>query len=161
MYAVEIKYIEQAISVLMRPHIGPYHDIAAAFASLRSLLQQHADGPQSVQAYGQYLDDPATVAAEQLRSAACLAPPPHLQLSRAEIENMGFVYGELAAGRYACIVHQGPYHGLASAWDWLVQEWLPASGEQFGQRPLLDEALCGPHDVPPNLWRTRLLLPLA
>lgn len=161
MYQVEIMQWQQPLPVLMRPHQGSYAGIGSAFSDLRNLLQQHADGPQSVQAYGQYLDDPAKVGAEQLRSAACLAPPPVLSLSPTQLEQMGFVYGELAAGRYACIVHQGPYQQLAAAWDWLLRVWLPASDEQFGQRPLLDEALCGPHDVASALWRTRLLLPLA
>lgn len=161
MYQVEIIQIEQPLPVLMKPHQGPYAGIAAAFAALRTLLQQHAGPNQALRAFGQYLDDPATVAPQALRAAACLTPPPALSLTPAEVEALGFVYGELAAGRYACIVHQGPYLGLAAAWNWLLQEWLPGSGEQFGQRPLLDEALSGPHDVAPQAWRTRLLLPLA
>jgi AraC family transcriptional regulator len=161
MYQVEIIHFEQPLPVLMKPHLGPYSGIAAAFAALRELLQQHAAGPQTLQAFGQYLDDPATVSPQALRAAACLTPPPALLLSVDELEARGFVHGELAAGRYAAIVHQGPYQGLAEAWNWLLQVWLPASGEQFGQRPLLDEALIGPHDVAPEAWRTRLLLPLA
>jgi AraC family transcriptional regulator len=161
MYQVEIIHFEQPLPVLMKPHLGPYSGIAAAFAALRTLLQQHAAGPQALRAFGQYRDDPATVAPQALRAEACLTPPPLLPLSRAQLEEMGFVYGELAAGRYACIIHQGPYQQLAAAWNWLLSTWLPASGEQFGRRPLLDEALCGPHDVAPTLWRTRLLLPLA
>ena len=161
MYQVEIIHYQQPLPVLMKPHLGPYSDIAAAFAALRTLLQQHAAGPQTVRAFGQYLDDPAMVAPQALRAAACLTPPPALSLTTAEVEELGFVYGELAAGRYASIVHAGPYQGLAAAWNWLLQEWLPGSGEQFGQRPLLDEALIGPHDVAPEAWHTRLLLPLA
>lgn len=161
MYQVEIIQIEQPLPVLMKPHQEPYSGIAAAFAALRTLLQQHAGPNQALRAFGQYLDDPATVAPQALRAAACLTPPPALSLTPAEVEALGFVYGELAAGRYACIVHQGPYQGLAAAWNWLLQEWLPGSGEQYGQRPLLDEALVGPHDVAPEAWSTRLLLPLA
>lgn len=161
MYQVEIIQIEQPLPVLMKPHLGLYAGIAAAFAALRALLQQHASGPQAMRAFGQYLDDPATVAPQALRAAACLTPPPALSLPRFKVEELGFVYGELAAGRYACIVHPGPYQGLAEAWNWLLQEWLPGSGERYGQRPLLDEALSGPHDVAPEAWRTRLLLPLA
>lgn len=161
MYQVEIIHYEQPLPVLMKPHQGPYSGIAAAFAALRTLLQQHGTGPQAVRAFGQYLDDPATVAPQALRAAACLTPPPALSLTPAEVEELGFVYGELAAGRYASIVHQGPYQGLAGGWNWLLQEWLPGSGEQFGQRPLLDEALNAPQDTPPALLRTRLLLPLA
>lgn len=161
MYQVEIIHYQQPLPVLMKPYLGPYAGIAAAFAALRTLLRQYAAGPQTVRALGQYLDDPAKVAPQALRSVACLTPTPALSLTPAEVEAQGFVYGELAAGRYASIVHQGPYQGLAAAWNWLLQEWLPGSGEQFGQRPLLDEALCGPHDVVPEAWRTRLLLPLA
>ncbi|WP_199052448.1 GyrI-like domain-containing protein [Aquitalea sp. ASV15] len=161
MYQPEIIHLAQPLPVLMKPHLGPYSGIATAFADLRALVQQHADGAHTLRAFGQYLDDPATVAPQALRAAACLTPPPALRLSASEVAAMGFSYGELAAGRYACIVHQGPYTGLAEAWNWLIQEWLPASGEQFGQRPLLDEALSGPHAVAPEAWRTRLLLPLA
>ena len=161
MYQVDIITFQQPLPVLMRRSIGPYSGIAAAFAALRVLLKQYADDTQPLRAFGQYLDDPAMVAPQCLRAAACLAPPPRLRLSPARLEEMGFVHGELAAGRYACIVYQGPYTGLAAAWTWLLQEWLPASDEQYGQRPLLDEALSGPHDVAPQAWRTRLLLPLA
>lgn len=161
MYQVEIIHYQQPLPVLMKPHLGPYSGIAAAFAALRELLQQHASGSQTLRAFGQYRDDPTAVAPQALRAAACLTAPPALRLSEEELGAMGFVYGELAAGRYASIVHQGPYQGLAEGWNWLLQEWLPASGEQFGQRPLLDEALNAPYNTPPAQLRTRLLLPLA
>jgi AraC family transcriptional regulator len=121
MYQVEIIHFETPLPVLMKPHQGPYSGIASAFAALRALLQQHSEGSQTVRAFGQYLDDPATVAPQALRAAACLTPPPALSLTPAEVEELGFVYGELAAGRYASIVHVGPYQGLAAAWNWLLQ----------------------------------------
>jgi hypothetical protein len=75
MYQVEIIHFETPLPVLMKPHQGPYSGIASAFAALRALLQQHAEGSQTVRAFGQYLDDPATVAPQALRAAACLTPP--------------------------------------------------------------------------------------
>lgn len=161
MYQVEILQWQQPLPVLMRPHQGPYAGIATAFASLRQLLLQHAAGAQPVRAFGQYWDAPAMVAPALLRSAACLAPPSAVSLSRAELESRGFVHGELAAGRYACIVHQGPYQGLAEAWNWLIKVWLPASGERVAPLPVLDEALNAPHNTPSAMLRTRLLLPLV
>jgi AraC family transcriptional regulator len=71
---------------------------------------------------GIYRDDPESVPAEDLRSAACITVPdgwaPSAELKEARIEG----------GPYARIVHTGPYTELETAYDWLYRTWLPTSG---------------------------------
>lgn len=73
-------------------------------------------GPQP---HSIFYDDPASEPEAELRAAVCITVPdgwaPSRELIAAHIEN----------GRYARIVHTGPYTELKTAYDWLYQTWLP------------------------------------
>ena len=105
--------------------------------------------------YGIPYDDPASVAVDELRYAACLAfeeapaPPAPLEVIA------------LPAGDHACIRHIGGYDALQPLSQWLVGEWLPRSGREPGAAPLYHHFHNDPESVPEAEWVTDILLPLA
>jgi AraC family transcriptional regulator len=66
----------------------------------------------------------------------------------------------IAGGRHACIVHKGPYAELENAYRWLYHLWLPHSGEEPGDQPVVEEYLNNPRELPPAEWLTEIRLPL-
>jgi AraC family transcriptional regulator len=104
---------------------------------------------------GIYRDDPESVPADELRSAACITVPdgwtPSAELKEAQIEG----------GPYARIVHTGPYTELEMAYDWLYRTWLPASGRDPHNLPCIEEYLNDPRQVPAKDLETAVLMPLV
>ncbi|MEN3031320.1 AraC family transcriptional regulator [Chromobacterium amazonense] len=146
-----------AVRVLMRCHRGPYMEIGKAFDALRAVHGPGRAGDPPSRAFALYLDDPALTPPAALRSIACSTMPPRLE----EAEMDGFEWGEIPAGRYAALLHVGPYAELSESWDWLYRHWLPASGERPGEVPCIEEYLNAPYDTLPAQLQTRLLLSLS
>ncbi len=89
------------------------------------------------------------------RSAACLSVD-------GDIKPEGDVRVlDLAGGRHAVLLHKGPYAELNKAYAWLYGTWLPQSGEEAADRPVHEEYLNNPRDLPPAEWLTQICLPLA
>ena len=82
---------------------------------------------------GIFHDDPMSVPQAELRSTVCVTVPddwaPSGALGEAHIEG----------GRYARIVHTGPYTELKTAYDWLYQTWLPSTTEEPRNLPCIEE----------------------
>jgi AraC family transcriptional regulator len=105
--------------------------------------------------FGIYRDDPESVPQAKLRSAACITVQddwlPLGDLIGARIEE----------GRYARIVHTGPYNELRIAYDWLYGTWLASSDEELRDLPCLEEYLNDPKRVAAKDLKTAVLMPLA
>ena len=133
-------------------HIGPYHEIGRAFGKLGAIA-----GPAmkpGMQMIGVYHDDPATTPPEKLRSDAAITLP-----GGAHAPN-GLVEQRVPAGRYASVVHVGPYEGLPAAWAQLKNDWLPASGHAMGH-PSYELYLNDPTSTPKAELRTEILVRLS
>jgi AraC family transcriptional regulator len=104
---------------------------------------------------GIYHDDPTAIPQADLRSDACITIPdgwaPSGDLTEAHIEG----------GRYARIVHTGPYTELKIAYDWLYQTWLPSSVEEPRDLPCIEEYLNDPRQVLAKDLETAVMMPLA
>src|SRR5262249_17269365 len=104
---------------------------------------------------GIYRDDPDSVPTGELRSTACITVPedwtPSGELTEAHIEG----------GRYARVVHTGPYAELKTAYDWLYQTWLPSSGEEPRDLPCLEEYLNDARQVAAKDLKTAVMMPLV
>ena len=105
-------------------HIGPYHEIGRTFGRLGGIT---GPPPQGAQMIAVYHDDPDTTPADKLRSDAAMTLP-----GRSTAPN-GLIEQRIPAGRYASVVHKGPYEELPRVWAQLKKEWLPASGHHAGQ----------------------------
>jgi AraC family transcriptional regulator len=155
MYPVTIKTFEP-VRLITFPHRGPYIDIGPVFERLfawaggRGLM-----GPQT-RCIGVYYDDPAAVPAKELRSAAGICVPAGATAPDGQATIL-----DVPGGRHAVLTHQGPYAELDSAYKWLYREWLPQSGEEPADRPLFEEYLNNPRELPPKEWLTAVCLPLG
>jgi len=135
-------------------HHGDYQLTTHAFERLMTIAATTGLLTPATRTFGIYHDDPASVPEDALRSTACLTVP-ETWSPGGEVAEM-----QIEGGRYARIVHVGPYPELRTAYDWLYQTWLPDSGEELRDLPCLEEYLNHPRQVPAKDLRTAVLLPL-
>ncbi|MDL2405685.1 AraC family transcriptional regulator [Rhizobium calliandrae] len=153
MFDVTLRTIS-SISLVGVAHRGPYMQIGQAFETLFGTIYARGLAWPQMRMIGVYLDDPDLVAADRLRSYACVnagdeiaAAPP---LERRTIDG----------GEYAVLRHKGPYADMHKAYQWLYAEWLPASGRQLRDAVMFEEYLNNPRDVPPTELLTEIHMPL-
>ncbi len=135
-------------------HRGSYMQINHAMGTLLGTLAQHQLLNKDTQMMAVFYDDPDTVEADALRSAACspiaatvALPAPLTSLS-------------LYQGSYAKLVYQGPYADMKDAYQWLYGTWLPRSGYDAADAPNVELYLNNPAEVAPTELLTQLCLPL-
>lgn len=152
-YPVTVQYLPE-ITMLAVPHQGAYMQIGQGFDTLMRRLAPLGLLPPAPRLVGLYLDDPDALPEAQLRSMAAVIadvagepPAPVLRTHR-------------AAGFYAVLRYQGPYASMRAAYHWLFGEWLPPSGWQAADMPLLEEYLNDPRDTAPNDLLSLIFLPL-
>lgn len=121
---MEVTIVEQPeLRIAGIRHIGPYQEIGREFGRLGKIL--NGAPPPGSQMIALYHDDPATTAAEQLRSDAALTLSVHTAAPNGLIEQ------RVPGGRFARTVHRGGYEGLPHTWNALKNEWLPGSGHRM------------------------------
>ena len=64
-------------------------------------------------------------------------------------------------GKYAMIIHKGAYSELEAAYQWLFGTWLVNSAEEPDDKPVVEEYLNNPREVPPAELLTAIYLPLV
>jgi AraC family transcriptional regulator len=135
-------------------HRGDYQLTGRCFERLMAVAATTGLLTRETRTIGIYHDDPESVPQERLRSTACITVSgdwvPSGELAEAHVEG----------GRYARIVHRGPYIELRTAYDWLYRSWLPTSGEEPRNLPCLEEYLNDPRQVPAKDLETAVLMPL-
>jgi AraC family transcriptional regulator len=150
----EIKTLP-AMRLATVPHSGPYHQIGPAFGKLGSIA-----GPAGLFAQpgammlGIYKDDPTMTPADQLRSAACIVIPEGVPIPS------GLVEDRIDAGKYACLVHLGPYEGLPAAWMKMRDALGGASRVRRRQAPACEIYWNDPSRVPPAELKTEICVPV-
>jgi AraC family transcriptional regulator len=136
-------------------HIGPYTDVSHAFERLGAvagpagLFQRPGAAMLAI-----YHDDPQTTPAERLRADAAVV------VSEGEVLPPELGEERLAAGRYAYVVHIGPYEELGNTWARFTEEWLPASEHQVGPGPSYEIYRNTPGEVPQSDLRTEMYIPV-
>jgi AraC family transcriptional regulator len=63
--------------------------------------------------------------------------------------------------RCAVMRYTGPYSEIEAAYQWLLSEWLPSSGEETRDFPIWEEYLNDPKTTPAAELQTRIYLPLV
>jgi AraC family transcriptional regulator len=151
---VEIKDMP-ALRVATVPHFGSYNRINDAFTTLGQIAgPANLVGPNNT-LLAIYHDDPETTPEAELRSAAGVTVTPDVTVPAGLAEQW------IPAGRYACVVHVGPYEELPVAWARLMGEWLPKSGHRPGGGASFEIYRNTPADTPNEELRTELYAPLA
>ena len=135
-------------------HRGDYQLTSKAFERLMTVAATTGLLTPDTRTIGIYRDDPVSVPQDELKSTACITVPddwaPSGELTEAHIEG----------GRYARIVHTGPYTELKTGYDWLYQTWLPNSAEEPRNLPCLEEYLNDPPRVSAKDLETAVMMPL-
>lgn len=152
-YQVTIRHT-RPITLAALPHRGDYMQMPQTFERLAATaLRMNLLGPET-RSFGIYYDDPSAVTLDALRADACISAPdvwtPSDPLERREIPG----------GRYAVVVHVGPYAELERAYQWLYGAWLVDSGEEPADFPCVEAYLNDWRTVPVTDLRTEILLPL-
>ncbi|OLO67950.1 AraC family transcriptional regulator [Actinomyces oris] len=129
-------------------HRGAYMDIGRAFSRVRDRV---GSGSLMVAIYE---DDPDAVPPADLRSAAGTVVGPGTKIPHDLAERM------VPDGRYAIMHYVGPYSSMHAAYLWLYGQWLPSSGEEPRDHPIVEEYLTDPATTPPVDAVTDILLPL-
>jgi len=129
-------------------HRGAYMDIGRAFSRVRDRMG--AGSPM----VAIYEDDPDAVPRADLRSAAGTVVDPGTKIPHDLVERT------VPAGRYAIMRYIGPYSSMHAAYLWLYGQWLPASGWEPRDHPVIEEYLTDPATTPPAQAATDILLPL-
>jgi AraC family transcriptional regulator len=154
MYDVKIAETPRIYTAALA-HSGDYQSIGATFERLLALGTKCGIMRPDSRSFGLYYDDPAAVPVDKLRAHACLAvddgwsPPP------GDLKPLA-----IAAGRFATIIHLGPYGNLPSAYEWLFRDWLVGSTKEAADAPCVEEYLNSPGEVPAKDLRTAVWLPL-
>jgi len=150
-YAVEVRHLP-AMTIATEPHVGDYMNIGMAFDRLFGRLGAAGLVDQNTRMFGVYGDDPSAVPVDELRSsaAATLGSPP-----------AGLPTATTRAGDYAVLRHKGPYADMRAEYTWLFGTWLPQSGRDMADAPVLEEYLNSPRDTAPSELLTILYLPLV
>lgn len=101
-----------------------------------------------------YEDDPGIVPEAALRAVAGVVVGPEAEVPE-DLETR-----VVPAGRYAVMRYTGPYASMHAAYLWLYGQWLPASGWEPRDHPVIEEYLTDPATTPPAQAVTDILLPL-
>lgn len=136
------------------PHKGGYMMISRAFERLFATAGPAGLVRRQSRMIGVYYDDPDAVAADDLRSAACIA------MAEAGAPPAGLETLDTRGGIYAKLSYTGPYADMRDAYRWLMGVWLPASGHEAADGPMLEEYLNSPADTAPPDLRTDIFLPI-
>jgi len=136
-------------------HTGPYDRIGEAFGRLQAWAAGRGLMRSRTRAVALYHDDPRSVPAAQLRADAGLTVGPEVP-GEGEVTLLdvpGFA-------RVASLVFKGPYAELERAYNWMYRSWLPGSGEEPADAPVMEEYLNDCRMLPPAEWLTEILVPL-
>jgi AraC family transcriptional regulator len=150
---VKIEQRGEIMVVALRRKGRAYTDLNATFGTVWSWAEATNTLKHLVGIFGIPLDDPKSVPEAELRYDACLAP------GVATAPAPFHVFG-IPAGDYARVRHAGSYDGLESTTQYLVGEWLPASGREPADFPAFHQFLNDPDHTPVNELLTDVYLPI-
>ena len=154
LYRVELVDLPR-VRVAMIEQRGDYRLTSKAFERLLTFAATTGQLRPGTRTIGIYHDDPESVPTSALRSGACVS------VSADWVPVGEIVEGFVEGGRYARIVHTGPYNELGAAYDWLYQTWLPASDEEPRNLPCVEEYLNDPRQVQAQELVTAVMMPLV
>ncbi len=117
-----------AFHVAFLRHVGPYHEIGAAFGKIAGWAGAKGLIGPGAQFLGIYHDDPSQTPAAELRSDACLVVPEGTEVD-GDVQ-----LGDIPSGLYAVLRGEVLAEEIKGLWDGLVP-WIQANGYQWDDRP--------------------------
>lgn len=141
--------------VAMITHRGPpeqEHETARRLIAWR--IEHQLRDPPRHRSYGVHYTDPRTTPPAEHRVDFCLSTDDPV-----EPNPFGIVAGVIPACRCAVVRHLGSRRWITPA-AWLVEEWLPGSGECLGEFPIFFHYVNVGPDVREDEMITDVYLPL-
>lgn len=154
-HTVEIVQRE-AVPVAAIAHRGDPARLSDTIRTFIAWRREHRLPPAVSATYNIVYDNPDDVPPEAFRMDICAATHAPVAPNTA-----GVIAKTLAGGRYAVLRHLGSDDTLGQSVAYLYAEWLPASGEELGDAPLLFQRVRLYPDVPEHEAVTDVLLPLS
>lgn len=147
---------EPALPVLSARAVGTYSEVGAAWDRLFAwyLTLPNAAPTDAVPMYGLVPDDPQVTEEARLRYDACVPVPPGLDPAR--LADGPVTARTIPAGRYAVVLHHGPYETLAESYLALIGAWFPSSGYALAAEPVVERYLNSPQSTAPADLRTEI-----
>ena len=135
-------------------HIGPYQEAGNAFQTLLGWAKKQDIDLDSEEMFSQSYDNPEDVAAEQLRSEACITLPNDMQGEDA------VKIRKRESQRYAVYTLKGHYEGIQNAYQDMVLKGLAETDEEIDDKPFVEIFKNDCTSLPPNEWLTDLCIPI-
>ena len=151
MYTAEI-HDSNTTSLIGFAHQGDYLEIGEKFEKLFSYAGENGLMNENTRSIGLYYDDPQSVDANKLRSAACITD----NTGHKFLEETGLQRYTIPESKVVSILFKGPYPELEKVYSWLFGEWLPESGYELANFPAFEEYLNDPNETDPNELLTKV-----
>jgi AraC family transcriptional regulator len=128
-------------------HIGSYASVPLAYERLFAWAREHQGiWIEGSPIYGRAPDDPDITPQDKLRFDVCV--PVHSR--DCPSLNQGILFGEIPSGRYAIIVHRGPYNTLSDSYLELIGRWVPAKACKLADEPVIEAYVNDPKITAPD-----------
>jgi AraC family transcriptional regulator len=138
------------MTLIYLEHVGPYDQVGGLFGQLGEYAAKKNLSGQMV---GIYYDDPATVAAENLKSEIGIVVP------EGTMPDSGYGVQEIPAGEVAYAVLQGPYEKIAGEYP-AIYKWIEEQGYKK-RGPLMEIYLKAGPGVPSEELVTEVQIPIT
>ncbi len=154
----EIKQVP-ATRILYVTHYGPYQ--SPGIDDCWEALLEYADQQQLIgedtQYLGEILDDEEITKDENCRYNAAIT-----LAADAEVEATGF-FGikEVAAGKYACFLHQGDYNKMDAIYEQIYLHWVVKNEFEISELPILEYYLSDEEVTPTEQLLAEIYIPIV
>ena len=151
---VAVKNVEPTTTAFLAVK-GSFDQMPGAFGKLIGWLGSKGYAPAGPP-FGMYFDDPAQVAAGDLRWELHFTIGEDAPPSGPDEEGLGIK--RLEAAEYAFAIHKGPYDQVGPVWG-AIAGWIPANGYRIVGAPQ-EVYLSDPNSAPPEELLTEIRFPV-
>lgn len=136
-------------------HTGAYLESGRAYEQVAAIFATNNLWPQARGMAGIYYDDPDSTPEAELRCDCGVQVEADFDMPDS-LQDVA-----IQGGRYAVLIHKGPYSGLKAAYDYLYGPWLAENGHEPADAPSYERYLNSPQDTAPADLITEICMPLA
>ena len=129
-------------------------DFCGAWGKLWAYVKENKLFSAGIEHISIYHDDPKVTTSDKLRTDVCLVLPKPAE-PKGEIG-----VKEIAGGKYAVFLYQGPYTNLGIVYDTIFAKWLPDSGYELRNAPLYEKYINDPSRTEEAKLKTEIYIPL-
>jgi DNA gyrase inhibitor len=129
-------------------------DFCGAWGKLWAYVKENKLFSAGIEHISIYHDDPKVTNSEKLRTDVCLVLPKPAE-PKGEIG-----VKEIAGGKYAVFLYQGPYTNLGIVYDTIFAKWLPDCGYELRNAPLYEKYINDPSRTEEAKLKTEIYIPL-